>query len=74
MDKEEDCGAWLTFSEIGINARMRDKLELFAKRSPTHGPGSKELPAAVGVGGEISAAGLPSEDATHDGEGLVKRA
>lgn len=67
---DDDKDSWVAFSEVGINSRMRNALELFAERSKPHGPGSKELPAAVGAGGLISATGLVSEDASHDREEL----
>lgn len=42
MSEDEDCGAWVQFSEVAVNMRLRNSMELFARRSPTHGPGSKE--------------------------------
>ncbi len=70
VEMSDEKETWVAFSEIGINARMRNALELFARRSPTHGPGSKLLPAAAGRAlGSEDAAGLNSrEDVTASGE------
>ena len=77
MSDEEDCGAWVRFSEVGINARMRNAMELFALRkekgalsapsllrSGRETAGFERLPVALtwGAGAEDAATGLASED------------
>jgi hypothetical protein len=71
---DDESETWLAFSEISLNAKLRDAMALFARRSPTQGPGSKEEPAALTWEGAGKAAGLTSEGGTTDGEKLVKRA
>jgi hypothetical protein len=68
---DEDNEGWQAFAEIELNARLRNAMELF--RSPTHGPGSKELPAAShrGAVGE-GAAGLTTESEGTVGEELKR--
>jgi hypothetical protein len=69
---EDETETWVRFSEVGINARMRNALELFALRKekgeqlspPVCDAGRVDsvglelsAPAAVGLGGWGSAAG-----------------
>lgn len=70
----EDEETWLAFSEISLNARLRNAMELF--RSPTHGPGSRKengalaAPVSRGSGGiREEAAGLELAAPTAAGLG-----
>ena len=61
---EEETETWQAFSQIALNARLRDAvLFLRGGNAKPQGKNSKELPAAVGLGGGVSATGLSSEDA-----------
>lgn len=57
-DDENEC-TWVRFSEVGINARMRNALELFALRKE-----KGALSAPVATAGRLRAAGLELRTAT----------
>ncbi len=61
MSDEEDCGAWVAFSEIGINARMRNALELFELRQ-------RAAPTANLEGGTVGALTSANEGETDGDE------
>ena len=83
--ENDDNETWVRFSEVGINARMRNALELFALKergeqlSPPvcrdpreEAAGLERVPAALTGWGAGDAAGLTSEVGTPDGDKLRK--